>query len=280
MHIFFSREAIKENDEGLVESCIADIIQKAKRKRQAMKKDKSRLGMMRHLFIILDGSETMSLPDLKPTRMLCTVKVNNSLVFRKKKTDFYLFLMFFVAKQLLEIFVEEFFDQNPISQFGLILLKDKRADKLSELAGCAQKHIKTIKTLKTFNPSGEPSLQNGLDLALQTLKVIPSHASREVVVLMSSLTTCDPGDISETIDNLKQEGIRCSVVSLSAEIHICRNLTEQTGGTYGAVLDDMHFRDQLLQHVDPPPAARTQENSLIKMGFPHVQLEEGKGPAL
>lgn len=181
---------------------------------------------------------------------------------------------------MLEIFVEEFFDQNPISQFGLILLKDKRADKLSELAGCAQNHIKNIKSLQSFTPSGEPSLQNGLDLALETLKVIPSHASREIVVIMSSLTTCDPSDIHVTIDNLKQEGIRCSVVSLSAEIHVCRSLTEQTGGVYGAVLDDVHFRDQLLQHVDPPPAARTQENSLIKMGFPHVQLENGKGPAL
>lgn len=75
LYKFLFREAIKENDDGLVDSCIADIIQKAKRKRQAMKKDKSRLGMMRHLFIIIDGSETMNLPDLKPTRMLCAAKV-------------------------------------------------------------------------------------------------------------------------------------------------------------------------------------------------------------
>ena len=60
----------------MVEGAIADIIQKAKRKRQAMKKGHSRLGMMRHLFIIIDCSEAMSLPDLKPTRLLCTLKVN------------------------------------------------------------------------------------------------------------------------------------------------------------------------------------------------------------
>lgn len=46
---------------------------------------------------------------------------------------------------------------------------------------------------------GEPSLQNSLELALSSLKNFPSHASREVLLIMSSLTTCDPGDINETI---------------------------------------------------------------------------------
>ncbi|TMW41568.1 hypothetical protein DOY81_013350 [Sarcophaga bullata] len=83
-------------------------------------------------------------------------------------------------------------------------------------------------------------------------------------------------DINQTIETLKQEGIRCSVISLSAEIHVCRYLTTQTNGTYGAVLDDSHYRDQLLSHVDPPPAAQMQENSLIKMGFPHAKQEKVK----
>lgn len=58
-----------------MEGAIADIIQKAKRKRQAQKKGHSRLGMMRHFYIIVDCSESMSMPDLKPTRILCTTKV-------------------------------------------------------------------------------------------------------------------------------------------------------------------------------------------------------------
>lgn len=185
-----------------------------------------------------------------------------------------------MALQLLEMFTEEFFDQNPISHAGLIYLKDKRAEKASELAGTARKHITAIKNLTKLSLTGEPSLQNGLELALQALKLIPSHASREIIVIMSSLTTCDPTDVTDTIEKLKQEGVRCSVVSLSAEIRVYRYLCEQTGGIYGAVLDDAHFRDQLMQHVDPPPAAQTQENSLIKMGFPYVQKDEGLEPSL
>lgn len=130
--------------------------------------------------------------------------------------------------QLLEMFIEEFFDQNPICQLGIIVMKDKRAEKLSDLSGSARRHVRSLKELNVSQ--GEPSLQNGLDLARQSLKMLPSHASREIVVIMSSLTTCDPTDILTTIETLKKDGIRCSMVSLSAEIRVCRYMTEQTNG--------------------------------------------------
>lgn len=104
---------------GLIQGSINDIIQKAKRKRQEAKKGSSRLGMMRHLYIILDCSEAMLIPDLKPTRFLNTLK-------------------------MLQLFIEEFFDQNPISQIGIILLKNKRAEKIADLAGNYKNHIKML----------------------------------------------------------------------------------------------------------------------------------------
>lgn len=52
--------------------------------------------------------------------------------------------------QLLEGFIEEFFDQNPISQMGLISMRNKRAEKVSELAGNARKHISVIQTQFTL----------------------------------------------------------------------------------------------------------------------------------
>jgi len=39
------------------------------------------------------------------------------------------------AVQLLEKFVEEYYDQNPISQLGLITVHKKRAEKVSEMSG-------------------------------------------------------------------------------------------------------------------------------------------------
>lgn len=59
------------------------------------------------------------------------------------------------------------------------------------------------------------------------------------------------------------------MVGLAGEVHVCRLLAKETGGCFGVVLDDAHYRDQLLQHVEPPPAATKLEPALIKMGFPH-----------
>ncbi|XP_046425250.1 general transcription factor IIH subunit 2 [Neodiprion fabricii] len=240
-------EAIKEDDDGLLEGAVADIIQRAKRKRQSERHGGARLGMMRHLYIVLDCSEAMSNQDLKPTRLRCSVK-------------------------LLEDFIDEFFDQNPISQLGLIITRNKRAEKLSELAGNPKKHIKELKGLHLTALTGEPSIQNSLELALKSLKLLPSHASREILVLMGSLTTCDPGDINTTIEILKSEGVRCSVIGLAAELHICKRLATTTGGDHGVVLDDKHFKEQLSIHVDPPAAATRLDSALVKMGFPHHAL--------
>lgn len=60
-----------------------------------------------------------------------------------------------------------------------------------------------MKNLQQTSFTGEPSLQNSLELAAKTLKMLPSHASKEILLIMGSLTTCDPGDIGETIQVCK-----------------------------------------------------------------------------
>lgn len=59
--------------------------------------------------------------------------------------------------------------------------------------------IVLIYSLTNLVLAGEPSLQNTLELAGRILKPLPGHASRELLVLFGSLTTCDPGDIITTI---------------------------------------------------------------------------------
>lgn len=74
------REAIKEDEDGLVESLVAEFAQKAARKAAAPRKGPVRLGMMRHLLLAIDCSEAMSSQDLKPSRFLCTLKVKKYLL--------------------------------------------------------------------------------------------------------------------------------------------------------------------------------------------------------
>jgi transcription initiation factor TFIIH subunit 2 len=77
--------------------------------------------------------------------------------------------------------------------------------------------FQAVEQLSQVACSGEPSLQNALELALRSLRMLPSHASREILILMGSLTTCDPGDISLTV--------QVSISSLLEEIlcHIDEN---------------------------------------------------------
>ena len=50
-----------------------------------------------------------------------------------------------IVVQLLEHFVEEYFDQNPISQLGIMFTNCKRAEKVTELGGNGLKtHLITI----------------------------------------------------------------------------------------------------------------------------------------
>lgn len=162
-------------------------------------------GIIRHLFIILDLSEAMNEKDLRPSRIELSVTY---------------------AQQ----FVIEFFDQNPISQLGIITMRDGIAEKLTELSGNPTDHIKALKTKKNTETSGEPSLQNALQLARASMLGVPSHGSKEVMLIFGSLTTCDPMDIHETIDLLKKDMVRVNVVGLAAEIQICRSLSEKTKG--------------------------------------------------
>lgn len=49
---------------------------------------------------------------------------------------------------------------------------------------------------------------------------VPPYAHKEILVINSSITNCDPDNISETIKSLEEENIQCSVISLSASMYI------------------------------------------------------------
>lgn len=145
-----------------------------------------------------------------------------------------------VAKHV-EAFIREFFDQNPLSQVSLVTIKDGVSQCLTDLGGSPESHVKAL--MGKLECSGDSSLQNALDLVHGHLNQIPSYGVREVLVLYSSLSTCDPGDIMETIQQCKNSKIRCSVIGLSAEIFICKHLCQETGGSYSVALDEVSYNN-------------------------------------
>lgn len=146
-----------------------------------------------------------------------------------------------VAKHV-EAFIREFFYQNPLSQVGLVSIKDGVAHILTDLGGSPESHVKAL--MGKLECSGDASLQNALDLVHGYLNQIPTYGHREVLILYSALSTCDPGDIMETIQKCKKSKIRCSVIGLSAEIFICKHLCQETGGLYYIALDEVSSTNQ------------------------------------
>ncbi|CAL0322921.1 unnamed protein product [Lupinus luteus] len=176
-----------------------------------------------------------------------------------------------IGKQV-ETFIREFFDQNPLSHVGLVTIKDGIAHSLTELGGSPESHIKAL--MGKLECSGDASLQDALELVLGSLNQIPSYGHREVLILYSALSTCDPGDLMETIQKCKKSKIRCSVICLAAEMFICKHLCQDTGGTYSVALDETHFKELILEHAPSPPAiAEYATANLIKMGFPQRAAE-------
>lgn len=108
---------------------------------------------------------------------------------------------------------------------------------------------------------------------------MPSHTSKEVVFIMGSLTSCDPSDIHKTIDTLAKNSIRCSIIGLSAEVFICKELASKTNGVYNIVLDETHFKDLIFHHLNPLPSTET-ESTLMKMGFPQYINEGENKPSM
>nr|XP_019949247.1 PREDICTED: general transcription factor IIH subunit 2-like isoform X2 [Paralichthys olivaceus] len=236
-------EVLKEDESGSLKATVEEILFQSKRKRVIESHGQVRLGMMRHLYVVIDCSRSMEDQDLKPNRLTSTLK-------------------------LMEAFVDEYFDQNPISQVGIITTKSKRAEKLTDLTGNPKKHISALKKAVDTVCVGEPSLYNSLNLAIQSLKHMPGHTSREILIILSSLTTCDPANIYELIKTLKSLKVRVSVIGLSAEVRVCTVLTRETGGLYHVILDESHFKELLMMHIKPPAASSSSECSLIRMGFP------------
>lgn len=67
---------------------------------------------------------------------------------------------------------------------------------------------------------GNASLQNSLELASENFASLPDYGRKEVLIIFSSLTNSDPGDIFKTISKVVEEQIQVSVISLSAAIYI------------------------------------------------------------
>jgi transcription initiation factor TFIIH subunit 2 len=261
-----SWEVVKEDAEGNV---IIPVSSSERERSHALKKSRItesvRRGLIRFVVLVLDSSMAAHEKDYRPSRLE-------------------------VCKNALERFILNFYDQNPISQLSLIVTKDRLADKVTDLSGNSKSHVHKLQNI--FEVKGLASLQHTISLATGILKHIPSYGSREMVILFSSLSSCDPGNIYETVEVARKLRIRINIICLSAEIFICKRICELTNGFFAVALDPAHLQDLLSVLLVPPvdlasPGDSTHLTDFIYMGFPKKSFEqfpffgfEGKRDAL
>lgn len=269
------------NDEGEGEQSLVYLVQQMieARKKKILKNPTTpfQRGIIRTLIVIIDGSLIMLEKDLRPTR-------------------------FGAMLNLLGEFVDEFFDQNPISQIGIVMMRNGVAQVVSEVSGLPEHHKDRIRGLKArqhnrIEPKGDPSLQNALELARSLLgsnfgdpSLGSSKNSKEILIIFGALFTSDPGDIHQTINALAQEEIKVKIIGLSAQVAICQEIVAKTNYRssnqnrssglsrhYGVIMNDAHFKELLMDCVEPLAVMKDSQEAknedaqgipIIKMGFP------------
>jgi transcription initiation factor TFIIH subunit 2 len=196
--------------------------------------------------------------------------------------------------RLAQEFVTEFFEQNPISQLGIICMRDGIANLISDVGGNPNDHINALEAWRDLDPRGNPSLQNALEMARGLLYHSPTHGTREVLIIFGALLSSDPGDIHTTLKALLADRIRVSIVGLAAEVAICREICARTNGhtsnpkgsagkgaattAYTIALDSIHLKELIMASTTPPPsldpsktaggAGQDTDPTLLKTGFP------------
>jgi transcription initiation factor TFIIH subunit 2 len=110
-------------------------------KRRRLMRDTTPLqrGIIRHLILVIDMSFAMTEKDMMPTRYRLTLSYAAA-------------------------FVREFFEQNPISQLGIVGMKDGIAVRISDLGGNPAEHLEKLRDMENQDPQGNPSLQNALEM--------------------------------------------------------------------------------------------------------------------
>ncbi|KFX94842.1 hypothetical protein O988_06117 [Pseudogymnoascus sp. VKM F-3808] len=250
-----SWDTVVEGADGSLSSTVEGLLEAGKRQRLLRDTTPLQRGIIRHVLLILDLSFAMTEKDLRPTRYLLTLRYATS-------------------------FITEFFEQNPISQLGILGMRDGLAKPISPLSGTPTVHLEALGKLRTQDPQGSPSLQNALEMARAGLFHAPSHGTREVLIISGALLSSDPGDIHTTIASLAADRIRVSAIGLAAQVAILSEICTKTKGDYNVAMHEEHFRTLFMGVTTPPPTRTKEQNqsSLLMMGFPSRTI--AKAPTL
>lgn len=111
-------------------------------------------------------------------------------------------------------------------------------------------------------------------VTLQAVSLVPPYGIRESLVLLSSLTTCDPGSVADAIKAAQKANLRVSIIGLSAEMYISSRIAADTSASYRVAQSEDHLKELVMAACAPPALQGTSADSkLVRMGFPSKDPE-------
>ena len=167
-----------------------------------------------------------------------------------------------VATRELARFVRMFLDANPLCRVAIHRTGHEShgssAERVEDFSSNAAILEARLLAMGRASPPkrGGISLQNVLTLAKQSFEGVPSYAAKELLFVHSAITTRDAGDVHDCIERVRDAGIRCSVVSLSAQVRIFELAAQLTHGLFNVAEDELSLRRILESHVVPAPQVR------------------------
>ncbi|KAJ9473772.1 General transcription factor IIH subunit 2 [Diplonema papillatum] len=217
-------------------------------------KHRIRRNVMRNMVLVIDASEGGNRRDFLPDRL------SN------------------VALAATE-FARRFFDKCPLGRLGLVITREGAAEVVTGLqVGPQQIQHRLNETIRQSCGSGVASLQNALDTAMNQLKAQALVSTREILILWSSSSTADPGDIFSTMDEAARQRITCNIISIGGQLRVLSTLANRTGGTYTVPKHEVHFQELLFSHADAPVDTSPSEGSQLNTS--KQQEQSTKVPAL
>ena len=111
---------------------------------------------------------------------------------------------------------------------------------------------------------------------------LPSTSALEILVLFSAISTADPDGVTTiqgTMNELVQSKVRTTIICLSGEIKICKQICERTGGRFGVAIDEDHYKELMWETIPPPATTMSQPATLgVRAALAAGGQVPGSGP--
>ena len=191
---------------------------------------------IRFVQVVVDLSRASLVADMRPSRLKVVseeLQVSFGLGEGVPRATMLTPLLPPPQKKISKIFVRKFFDSNPLSQLSICCTRNGVAKVITELSGSPHRHVEHLKLLGTqklgLDCAGDASVQNCLELATRQLRDVPPYGHREVLFVMTSLTTCDPGDVFE-VGKIGRRLAMTAQARVLTHLHLSLSLPGDRGG--------------------------------------------------